>query len=38
MAFVIGRLAFAGGAERLAGAGACPNMSIVVPSGKSEGE
>jgi hypothetical protein len=38
VAFVIGRLAFAGGAEGLAGARACPNRSVVGPAGESEGD
>jgi hypothetical protein len=38
MAFVIGRLAPAGGAEGLAGTGACPNRSVVVISSETEGE
>lgn len=37
MAFVIGRLAFAGGAEWLAGAATGPNRSRVVPAGEAEG-
>jgi hypothetical protein len=37
VALVIGRLAFAGGAERLARATSRPNRSVIGPSGKSEG-
>jgi hypothetical protein len=37
VALVIGRLAFAGGTEWLAGATSCPNRSVVVPSGEPEG-
>jgi hypothetical protein len=36
MAFVIGRLALSGCGEGLAWATACPNRSVVGPSGKSE--
>jgi hypothetical protein len=38
VAFVIGRLALAGGREWLAGARACPNRSVVWPAGETEGE
>jgi hypothetical protein len=38
VALVIGRLPFAGGREGLAGAGACPNRSVIRESGESEGE
>jgi hypothetical protein len=38
VAFVIARLAFAGGREGLAGAGTGPNRSVVGPSGEPEGD
>ena len=38
MALVIGRLALADGTERLAGATACPNRSVVRPSSEMESE
>jgi hypothetical protein len=38
MAFVIARLARAGGAEGLAGAASCPNRSIIGPAGEPEGD
>jgi len=37
VAFVIGRLARTGGAKGLAGTRACPNRSVVGPSGETEG-
>jgi hypothetical protein len=37
VAFVIARLAFAGGAEWLAGARTCPNRSVIGPSGETQG-
>jgi hypothetical protein len=38
MTFVIGRLAAAGCAEWLAGVRACPNRSVIGPSGEAQGD
>ena len=38
MARIIESFAFAGGAERLAGATSCPNRSVIGPSGEPQGE